>query len=132
MLVKMASKRALLAHKDLKLRMLGIMALFSINGRSGEHQFYAPLKIQKCNFIGVSQPIFSIHHSTTVVVYGVTPIFSCIWNWQEIDWKIVMHYWTLHLDLWITIYIFNLAKAKVGRKLHILRESYQHQRELWA
>ena len=33
--------------------LVGIMALFSINGRSGTPVLYAPLKIQKCNLKGV-------------------------------------------------------------------------------
>ena len=34
--------------------LVGIMALFSINGRSGTPVLYAPLKIQKCNLKGVA------------------------------------------------------------------------------
>ena len=58
--------------------LVGIMALFSINGRSGTPVLYAPLKIQKCNLKGVVL-FFQSRHPPPKQAY-----------WQEIDWKIVM------------------------------------------
>ena len=60
--------------------LVGIMALFSINGRSGTPVLYAPLKIQKCNLKGVVL-FFQCRHPPPKQAY-----------WQEIDWKIVMLY----------------------------------------
>ena len=60
---KMYTKNLLTAANSITLELLelvtpcnllvGIMALFSINGRSGTPVLYAPLKIQKCNLKGV-------------------------------------------------------------------------------
>ena len=65
--------------------LVGIMALFSINGRSGTPVLYAPLKIQKCNLKGVVLFFFraGIPHPNRHIDRKLIEKLSCSIAWMR-------------------------------------------------